>query len=126
MTIPIRSRYRSTGVLLVLWFTSVCATAQLQPLPRTPTRSASTTVETKTGEISGTVWVGPAADAPRTDGKDSVGPGIYGMWVEFGLKKKKRYPAQPYMRPTLDATGDKAVKLFGDTLKDVLEEIAKE
>ena len=45
---------------------------------------------------------------------------------EFGLKKKKRYPAQPYMRPTLDSTGDKAVKLFGDTLKDVLEEIAKE
>src|SRR6185369_12253408 len=55
MTIPIRSRYRSTGVLLVLLFTSVCATAQLQPLPRTPTRSASTTVETKTGEISGRV-----------------------------------------------------------------------
>jgi hypothetical protein len=30
------------------------------------------------------------------------------------------------MRPTLDATGDKAVMLFADTLKDVLEEIAKE
>jgi hypothetical protein len=70
--------------------------------------------------------VGPAADAPRTDGKDRVGPGIYGMWVEFGLKKKKRYPAQPYMRPTLDATEDKAVKLFADTLKEVLEEIAKD
>jgi hypothetical protein len=70
--------------------------------------------------------VGPAADAPRTDGKDRVGPGIYGVWVEFGLKKKKRYPAQPYMRPTLDATEDKAVKLFADTLKEVLEEIAKD
>jgi|GEM_PF-3988194 len=89
-------------------------------------RKAVKTRKDKTGEISGTVWVGPAADAPRTDGKDSVGPGVYGMWVEFGLKKKKKYPAQPYMRPTLDATGDKAVKLFGDTLKDVLEEIAKE
>ena len=33
---------------------------------------------------------------------------------------------QPFMRPTLDARGDKTVKLFGDTLKDVLEEIAKE
>jgi hypothetical protein len=48
--------------------------------------------------------VGPAADAPRTDGKDSVGPGIYGMWVEFGLKKKRdilHSPtcAQHWMRP---------------------------
>lgn len=78
----------------------------------------------KNGEVSGTVWVGPAMNASRTDGKDSVGPGIYGMWVEFGLKKKK-YPSQPFMRPTLDATRDKAVKLFSETLKDVLEEIAK-
>jgi hypothetical protein len=30
------------------------------------------------------------------------------------------------MRPTLDATADNATKLFADTLKDVLEEIAKE
>jgi hypothetical protein len=28
--------------------------------------------------------------------------------------------------PNADATGDNAVKLFADTLKDVLEEIAKE
>jgi hypothetical protein len=47
------------------------------------------------------------------------------MSVEFGLKKKERYPAQPYMRPTLDATADKATKLFADTLKEVLEDIAK-
>lgn len=78
----------------------------------------------KNGEVSGTVWVGPAMDAPRTDGKKSVGPGIYGMWVEFGLKKKK-YPAQPFMRPTIDATGEEAVKLFSETLKEVLDEIVK-
>jgi hypothetical protein len=29
------------------------------------------------------------------------------------------------MRPTLDATSDKAVRLFADTLKEVLEDIAK-
>jgi len=83
------------------------------------------TKKDKNGEVSGTVWVGPAMNAPRRDDKHSVGPGIFGQWVEFGLKRK-RYPAQPFMRPTLDATADKAVKLFGDTLKDVLEEIAKE
>lgn len=79
----------------------------------------------KNGEVSGTVWVGPAMDAPRTDGKKSVGPGIYSQWIEFGLKRKK-YPAHPFMRPTLDATSENAVKLFGDTLKEVLEEIVKE
>ena len=42
----------------------------------------------------------------------------------IGLKKKT-YPAQPFMRPTFDATGDKAIKVFSETLKDVLEEIAK-
>jgi HK97 gp10 family phage protein len=82
------------------------------------------TKKDKNGEVSGTVWVGPAMNAQRTDDRDSVGPGIYGMWVEFGLKRKS-YPAHPFMRPTLDATGDKAVQLFADTLKDVLEDIAK-
>jgi HK97 gp10 family phage protein len=82
------------------------------------------TKKDKDGEISGTVWVGPAMSAPRRDDKDSVGPGIFGMWVEFGLKRKK-YPAQPFARPVLDVTGDKAVKIFSDTLKEVLEEIAK-
>ena len=63
-------------------------------------------------------------NAPRTDGKGSVAPGIYRMWVEFGLKRKQ-FPEQPFMRPTSDATGDKAMKLFADAWEDVLEEIAK-
>jgi HK97 gp10 family phage protein len=79
----------------------------------------------KNGDVGGSVEVGPAMNARRTDGKDSVGPGIYAMWVEFGLKRKL-YPAQPFMRPTFDATAEKAVKLFSDTLKEALEEIAKE
>jgi len=40
--------------------------------------------------------------------------------------KRKKYPAHPFARPTLDATGDKAVTIFSETLKSVLEEIAKE
>jgi hypothetical protein len=35
------------------------------------------TKKDKNGEVSGTLWVGPAADAPRIDGKKSVGPGIF-------------------------------------------------
>ena len=44
-----------------------------------------------------------------------------GIWFE-----SKLYPAQPFMRPTFDATVEKAVELFSDTLKEALEEIAKE
>ncbi len=83
------------------------------------------TKKDRNGEIAGTVWVGPAMNAPRRDDRDSVGPGIFGLWVEMGLKRKKYRPI-PFARPTLDATGDKAVKLFADTLKEVLEEIAKQ
>jgi hypothetical protein len=74
----------------------------------------------------GSVEVGPAMNARRADGKSkSQGPGIYAMWIEFGLKRKQ-FPAQAFMRPTFDATAEKAVKLFSDTLKEALEEIAKE
>lgn len=55
MITPIRFRYRSAGVLLILLFTSICATAQLQPLPRTRTQPATAKAETKTGDISGRV-----------------------------------------------------------------------
>jgi hypothetical protein len=41
--------------MLILFFTSICATAQLQPLPRTRTQAATSRVESKTGEISGRV-----------------------------------------------------------------------
>ena len=82
------------------------------------------TRKNKEGDVGWSVEVGPAMNAPRTDGKDSVGPGIYAMWVEFGLKKI--YPKQPFMRPTFDATSEKVVKLFSETLKEALEEIAKE
>ena len=74
---------------------------------------------------SGKVEVGPNAFAKRTDGKDSMGPGVYAMWLEFGLKKKK-YPKQPFMRPTFDATAEQATKIFADKLKDDLEAVVKE
>jgi HK97 gp10 family phage protein len=78
-----------------------------------------TTNKTGTG---GSVEVGPRSDAVRTDGKKSVGPGVYGMWVEFGLKKKK-YPKQPFIRPVYDATSETVQQIFADVLKADLEEI---
>jgi HK97 gp10 family phage protein len=87
------------------------------------TRKASDKTE---GLPTGSVTVGPAYGTPRSDGRHSVPPAVYGMWVEFGVKSKSRYPKQPFMRPAFDATAEKAVKLFSDTLKEALEEIAKE
>lgn len=77
----------------------------------------STRTRTKKGEKSpaGSVTVGPRLDAKRSDGKKSVGPGIYGYWVEYGLKTKQ-YPAQPFARPVYDATVDRAVQIFAETL----------
>jgi HK97 gp10 family phage protein len=76
------------------------------------------------GDLTGTVEVGPELHAKRRDNKKSVGPGIYGMWVEFSLKTRK-YLAHPFMRPTFDATADKAVEIFAKTLQDELEDAVK-
>ena len=83
----------------------------------------TTRAENKDGAANipvGAVEVGPTMTR-RSDGKDSVGPGIYGMWVEFGLKHKK-YPKNPFMRRTYDATAEKAVDLFAETLANGLDE----
>jgi HK97 gp10 family phage protein len=70
---------------------------------------------------SGTVTVGPTWGR----GKGNQSPGLYAMFVEFGLRVK-RYPMQPFMRPTFDATAEKATKLFADTLKGELEAATKD
>ncbi len=79
----------------------------------------------KDGNISGSVTVGPNIRAPRHDAKKSFSPGIYAMFVEFGLKTRD-YPAHPFMRPAFDSTADKAVQVFSDTLKSELEVAVKE
>lgn len=52
---PIRSRHQTAGALLILLLVSICARAQLQRLPPTRTTPAFAKVESKTGEISGSV-----------------------------------------------------------------------
>lgn len=73
----------------------------------------------KGGTATGTVTVGPSSTAARTDGRESVGPGVYGQWVEFGLKKK-HYPDQPFLRPTFDSTSDRAIEMFAEHLRNDL------
>ena len=53
-----------------------------------------------------------------------IGPGVYPIFVDFGLKKK--YPAQPLLRPTFDGAQDRAFDLFSEISKSELERSAKE
>jgi len=80
---------------------------------------------TKKGGTIGIVEVGPDMRHPRSDGKSSVGPGIYALWVEFGLRLKQ-YAANPFMRRVYDSTAEKAQAIFAETLRDGLEETLKD
>jgi HK97 gp10 family phage protein len=80
---------------------------------------------TSGGLPSGSVTVGPGYGVQRTDGKKSAPPGVYGMWVEFGLKAKK-YPKHPFLRPTFDSTGSAAVDIFAETMRSGLAAAIKE
>lgn len=78
--------------------------------------SISMKMRTRPNDESGSVTVGPAYT-----GKGSQDPGVYGMFVEFGLKNKQMYPRQPFLRPAFDATAEKAIEVFAETMKNNLE-----
>jgi len=75
---------------------------------------------------SGTVTVGPTYDgtAMKTSQSTTESPGVYGMFVEFGLQVKK-YVFHPFMRPTFDATAEAVIKVFADGLREDLEDALK-
>jgi HK97 gp10 family phage protein len=74
------------------------------------------------GLPTGSVTVGPMfGTGGRSDGKKSVPAAVYGMFVEFGLRNKKRYPKHPFLRPTFDSTKETVVEVFADTLRNGLE-----
>lgn len=80
-------------------------------------------VKTSPKNDIGTVTVGPTYTSPK--GKNTAeSPGVYGMFVELGLKTKK-YPSQPYMRPVFDATAEQVIDLFALHLREDLEEAVK-
>lgn len=69
------------------------------------------------------VSVGPAfGTTSRNEGDGSQQPGVYGMFEEFGTKKSTPHP---FMRPTFDATADKAVQIFVATLRADLDDVVK-
>ena len=77
----------------------------------------------KANALSATVTVGPMFDTKsRKPGDSSQSPAVYGLFEEFGTKKM---PPAPWLRPTFDATADKAVQLVADTLADDLVDVVK-
>lgn len=81
-------------------------------------------IRTNSREDGGSVTVGPTYTSGKTGGQ-SQSPGLYGMFVEFGVKSRANYPAQPFMRPTFDATADSIIELFAAKLREDLEEAVK-
>jgi HK97 gp10 family phage protein len=84
-------------------------------------------IKTSPKDDSGSVQVGPTYDSKvmKKATNTSESPGVYGMFVEFGLKSKK-YPRQPYMRPTFDVSADRIIQLFAENLREDLEDAVKE
>ena len=84
-------------------------------------------VSTKKGKggaaSSAKVSVGPMFDTNDTNVGDSTQqPAVYGLFVEFGTKTTH---AEPWMRPTFDATAEKAVQLLADVLREDLDDVVK-
>ena len=84
------------------------------------TRKAS---EKTAGLPTGSVKVGPCYGTPRSDGKHSVPPGVYGMWIEFG---KTNYTRHPFLRPAFDSTVQTAIETFAETLRSGLADALKD
>lgn len=82
-------------------------------------------IRTNPREDGGSVTVGPTYISGKgTKAKGSQSPGVYGMFVEFGVKSRQ-YPAHPFMRPAFDADAQKVVDLFAAKLREDLEEAVK-
>jgi HK97 gp10 family phage protein len=91
--------------------------------------SISMKVTTKAGKQGAPshakVQVGPAWDVfvkGTKSQESSQQAAIYAMFSEFGTKHE---PARPWMRPTFDATKQKAVDIFVDILTENLDDAVK-
>jgi HK97 gp10 family phage protein len=77
----------------------------------------------KGNNLSATVSVGPTYNTKsRKPGDSSQQPGTYGLFVELGTKSMRPVP---FLRPMFDATGDKAIEILADTLREDLNETVK-
>ena len=81
-------------------------------------------VKMSTREDNGSVTVGPTY-IPGKGGKlGSESPGVYGRFVELGLKLKE-YKSTPWMRPEFDATAETMIGIFAEKLGEDLEDAVK-
>ncbi len=92
-----------------VWLTSSTDLATIAARRRAPVRTGrlrdsivSLPLERRNGRASAGVW----AQAP------------YALWVEIGTR---RMPAQPYLRPALDAVRDAAPALVGQIRVGIVE-----
>ena len=83
-------------------------------------------VSTNTKAESGTVTIGAKLDqvVRKAGGDQSQTPGVYGMFVEFGVPSRN-IAAKPWLRPSFDSKGEAAVEAFVNALRDGLVEVAK-
>jgi hypothetical protein len=77
-------------------------------------------VVTNSSETAGTVTVGPT----NVKGGPKRSPGVYALFVEFGLKAKE-FAMHPFMRPAFDGSAERIIQLFADGLREDLEEAVK-
>jgi HK97 gp10 family phage protein len=85
-------------------------------------------IRTNPREDGGSVTVGPTFDTTKgtkKKGSSSQSPGVYGMFVEFGVKSKADYPKQPFMRPAFDGSAERIIELFAHKLREDLEMAVK-
>lgn len=83
-------------------------------------------VSTNTKAESGTVTIGAKLDqvVRKAGGDQSQTPGVYGMFVEFGVPSRN-VSAQPWLRPSFDSKSESAVEAFANKLREGLVEVAK-
>lgn len=84
-------------------------------------------IKTSGKQDSASMQIGPTYDkkAAKAAKNTSESPGVYGMFVEFGVKSRK-YKKTPYMRPTFDVSADRWVQVFAENLREDLEEAVKD
>jgi HK97 gp10 family phage protein len=77
-------------------------------------------VRTNPREDAGSVIVGPEYTS-----LGSQDPGVYAMFVEFGVKSRPGYPVRPFMRNAFDSNAQKWILEFANKLQADLANAVK-
>jgi HK97 gp10 family phage protein len=86
--------------------------------------SIQTKIRMSPRQDRGSASVGPMMGTAGAVKDSSQDPGVYGKFVELGLKSKQ-YPMQPFLRPAFDSRSQQVLDKFVDVLREGLTEAAK-